>query len=141
MSNTSKKGTEQIAAARVFGERPRPPAGDKDTERQSLKAALVSMRDSEQRNLSRKTLLDRAKAAAEAITPEEDAAITAAARTDPDAQPNRALARRIGRPRSANPKQSVMLRLDPDVVERFKADGDGWQTRMNDALRKAAGLN
>ena len=42
----------------------------------------------------------------------------------------------------SNKKPPVgMLRLDPDVVERFKADGEGWQTRMNEALRKAAGLD
>ncbi|GGL66478.1 BrnA antitoxin family protein [Wenxinia marina] len=45
-----------------------------------------------------------------------------------------------GRPRAPNPKVQTTLRLDPDVVERFKADGPGWQTRMNDALRKAVGL-
>ncbi|MCQ0970676.1 BrnA antitoxin family protein [Paracoccus sp. TK19116] len=32
------------------------------------------------------------------------------------------------------------MRLDPEVIDRFKADGPGWQSRMNDALRKAAGL-
>lgn len=37
-------------------------------------------------------------------------------------------------------KRRVTLMLDPDVVERFKAGGKGWQTRMNAALRKAAGL-
>jgi uncharacterized protein (DUF4415 family) len=37
-------------------------------------------------------------------------------------------------------KVQIALRADRDVVERFKADGPGWQTRMNDALRKAAGL-
>ena len=46
-----------------------------------------------------------------------------------------------GRPRSENPKVAVSLRLDPDVVSRFKADGPGWQTRMNAALRQAVGLN
>ena len=30
--------------------------------------------------------------------------------------------------------------LDPDVIEHFKADGHGWQIRVNAALRKAAGL-
>ena len=45
-----------------------------------------------------------------------------------------------GRPRSEAPKVSTTLRLDPDVIEAFKADGPGWQTRMNAALRKAAGL-
>jgi uncharacterized protein (DUF4415 family) len=30
--------------------------------------------------------------------------------------------------------------LDPDIIEAFKAEGAGWQSRINDALRKAAGL-
>ncbi len=46
--------------------------------------------------------------------------------------------RPIGRPKQAVTKQKVMLRLDPDVIEAFKADGPGWQTRMNAALRAAA---
>lgn len=45
-----------------------------------------------------------------------------------------------GRPKAENPKVAVSLRLDQDVVARFKASGPGWQTRMNDALRDAAGL-
>ncbi len=47
---------------------------------------------------------------------------------------------RRGRPRSENAKQAVSLRLDSDIVEWFKNSGSGWQTRMNDALRKVAGL-
>ena len=47
---------------------------------------------------------------------------------------------RRGRPKAAVTKVSTTIRLDPDVVERFKADGPGWQGRMNEALRKAAGL-
>lgn len=45
---------------------------------------------------------------------------------------------RGGRPRGSD-KQSVTLRLDRDVIERFKAGGAGWQTRMNEALRHAGG--
>jgi uncharacterized protein (DUF4415 family) len=45
-----------------------------------------------------------------------------------------------GRPKSDNPKVAVSLRLDQEIVARFKASGPGWQTRMNDALRDAAGL-
>ena len=45
-----------------------------------------------------------------------------------------------GRPRAENPKIAVSLRLDQDVVAQFKASGPGWQTRMNRALREAAGL-
>jgi uncharacterized protein (DUF4415 family) len=32
------------------------------------------------------------------------------------------------------------LAADTEVVERFKAGGPGWQTRMDKALKKAAGL-
>jgi len=46
-----------------------------------------------------------------------------------------------GRPKAENPKVAVSLRLDPEVVRRFKAQGPGWQTRINAALREAAGLN
>jgi uncharacterized protein (DUF4415 family) len=45
---------------------------------------------------------------------------------------------RRGRPRSTNPKLLVTLRIDRDVVEAFKADGAGWQSRMNEALRIAS---
>ena len=45
-----------------------------------------------------------------------------------------------GRPKALNPKLQVTLRLDADVVEAFKAEGRRWQTRINAALRKAAGL-
>lgn len=43
-----------------------------------------------------------------------------------------------GRPPLKNPKVSQTLRLDADILEAFKSTGAGWQTRMNDALRKAA---
>ena len=33
-------------------------------------------------------------------------------------------------------KEPVALRLDPDVLAAFRADGPGWQTRMNAVLRK-----
>jgi uncharacterized protein (DUF4415 family) len=45
-----------------------------------------------------------------------------------------------GRPKLERTKVSTTLRLDPDVVARFKANGPGWQGRINTALRKAAGL-
>lgn len=45
-----------------------------------------------------------------------------------------------GRPKSDTTKTQTTLRLDPDVIDAFKADGPGWQSRMNAALRKAAGL-
>ena len=43
---------------------------------------------------------------------------------------------RRGRPRAPNRKVSTTIRFDKDVVEAFRAGGEGWQTRMNDALRQ-----
>lgn len=76
----------------------------------------------------------------EEMTPEEDAAITADALADPDAQPSDDLFRRRGRPFSEVTKEKISMRLDPDVVEYFRSTGPGWQSRMNEVLRKAAGL-
>lgn len=45
-----------------------------------------------------------------------------------------------GRPRTGNAKVSTTIRLSADVLEHFKADGPGWQTRIDAALRSAAGL-
>lgn len=36
-------------------------------------------------------------------------------------------------------KEQVTLRIDQDVLEHFQSGGPGWQERINDALRKAAG--
>jgi uncharacterized protein (DUF4415 family) len=36
-------------------------------------------------------------------------------------------------------KQQVTLRIDQDVLEHFQEGGAGWQDRINEALRKAAG--
>lgn len=93
-------------------------------------------REEEARQRARRSLAE--------ITPEEDAAINAGIAADPDTfeldDEWFAKARRGGRPKSAAPKESTTLRLDPDVLEHFKASGPGWQTRINAALRKAAGL-
>ena len=89
-------------------------------------------------------------------TPEESAAIDAAIADDPDtweatgplvpiaeADPELleayragklALPRRLGK---EHPKTRVTIRLDADIVERLRADGPGWQTRANAALREA----
>lgn len=32
------------------------------------------------------------------------------------------------------------VRLDSDVIEKFRSTGPGWERRINDVLRKAAGL-
>lgn len=42
-----------------------------------------------------------------------------------------------GRPRLATPKRQVTLRLDEDIIDRFRKTGPGWQSRINDILKKA----
>jgi uncharacterized protein (DUF4415 family) len=42
-----------------------------------------------------------------------------------------------GRPPLERPKLAVSIRLDQDVVEKFKASGPGWQSRINEVLKKA----
>lgn len=44
--------------------------------------------------------------------------------------------RNRGRPRKAEPKVPVTIRLDADVVGRLRGTGAGWQTRVNDILRR-----
>jgi uncharacterized protein (DUF4415 family) len=41
-----------------------------------------------------------------------------------------------GRPRADVTKVRVGLRLSPEVLAHFKASGDGWQTRIDAALRQ-----
>ncbi len=41
-----------------------------------------------------------------------------------------------GRPLSNNPKVSTTIRLSKEVIDHFRADGRGWQTRINEALRE-----
>lgn len=75
---------------------------------------------------------------------EEDSAITAAAKSDPDAQPltPRQLKAMVpikalrGRPRSESKKQLVSVRYSPEVIAYFKSTGEGWQSVMDSVLRK-----
>jgi uncharacterized protein (DUF4415 family) len=74
-------------------------------------------------------------------TPEEEAAIARGIASDPDTfvptdEEFAQMKRRGGRPKLANPKVAITVRYDADIVEQFKAGGDGWQTRMNNALRE-----
>ena len=45
-----------------------------------------------------------------------------------------------GRPKSADPKKQVTIRLDSIVLEKFRAMGPRWQSRINAELRKVLGL-
>lgn len=53
---------------------------------------------------------------------------------------------RIGRQRrrdsaeACGVRQQGTVRLDPDVLAKFREGGSGWQGRINAALRAAAGL-
>lgn len=40
-----------------------------------------------------------------------------------------------GRPKAEITKERISIRLSPDVLQRFRATGAGWQTRMDAALR------
>jgi len=42
-----------------------------------------------------------------------------------------------GRPKLDAPKEQVSIRLDKDVLARFRSQGPGWQSRVNEILRKA----
>ncbi|MEM8686546.1 MAG: BrnA antitoxin family protein [Pseudomonadota bacterium] len=63
-----------------------------------------------------------------------------ALRTKPPEPPKGKAKAKRGRPKSDNPKRQVTLRLDGEIIEHFKGSGRGWQTRINNALREAAGL-
>jgi uncharacterized protein (DUF4415 family) len=77
-------------------------------------------------------------------SPEEDAAVVAAAKADPDAQPltdeqlRAMVPMRVvrGRPKSASKKKLLSVRYSPEVVEYFKSTGEGWQARMDQVLRE-----
>jgi uncharacterized protein (DUF4415 family) len=45
-----------------------------------------------------------------------------------------------GRPRIENPKEAVKLRIDADVLAKFRESGPGWQTRINGILRAAVSV-
>jgi uncharacterized protein (DUF4415 family) len=93
------------------------------------------------------------------ISDEEDAELTRAATADPDnpiidermftrMRPVAEVAPEIVRrargqrgPQKSKPvKRLVSLRLDPEVISHFRRGGRGWQSRINQALRKAARL-
>jgi uncharacterized protein (DUF4415 family) len=81
-------------------------------------------------------------------TPEEEAAINRGIAADPDTAalstedmkalrpfPEVMAERRMGRPPKEHRKEQVSVRYDADVIAAFRATGEGWQTRMNNALR------
>jgi uncharacterized protein (DUF4415 family) len=75
---------------------------------------------------------------------EENAKIVAAAKADPDAQPMTAAQLNAmvpihavrGRPKLENKKLLLSVRYSTEVVEFFRATGEGWQARMDSVLRQ-----
>jgi uncharacterized protein (DUF4415 family) len=72
----------------------------------------------------------------------EDARIRAGIAADPDTHEvgdaEFALMRRPGRPLGSGTKTQITLRIDTVIVDKYKATGPGWQTRINDVLRANA---
>jgi len=66
--------------------------------------------------------------------------LTAAWFAGADLYDGKKLVRKGGRPKSENPKRSVNIRLDADLLDHLRASGPGWQSRVNETLRKASGL-
>ncbi|MGO4439970.1 BrnA antitoxin family protein [Rhizobium sp. RAF56] len=75
------------------------------------------------------------------LTDEQIAGLRPMREVLPDLAANidREIAKR-GRPKAELTKTPVTIRLDPDLVEHYKATGKGWQSRINDDLRKVSGL-
>ena len=88
-------------------------------------------------------------------TPQEDAIINAGIAADPDASELADVWFRGARPASeivphivershrvrgkqkGPTKERISIRLDADITAHFRAGGRGWQTRLNDTLRRA----
>jgi len=114
-----------------------------------MEAAAAAAMEGIQQDLEETRLAAARKAKALQLimpTDAEDASITAAALDDPDNQPLtheqldqfKPARRGRGRPAGSGTKVAINLRLDRDLLEAFKGTGDGWQTRLNDALREWA---
>jgi uncharacterized protein (DUF4415 family) len=76
--------------------------------------------------------------------PELTAELAARLRPAREVLPEHILAqfkRSPGRPKLASPKKQVTLRLDADVLDYWRGQGEGWQSRLNAVLRRQAGLS
>jgi uncharacterized protein (DUF4415 family) len=71
------------------------------------------------------------------ITPEQAAHARRFAELFPELAAN--MKRGRGRPATGAAKEAVTLRLDRQTVEKFKATGPEWRTKMAEALKGAAG--
>jgi uncharacterized protein (DUF4415 family) len=90
------------------------------------------------------------------ITDQEEARIQAGIASDPDnpewteadfkkARPfaemfpklAESIKRSRGRPALERPRKQISIRLDPDVIDKFKATGPKWQSKINEVLKRA----
>ena len=53
---------------------------------------------------------------------------------------DRFIRRGPGRPKSAVRKELTSVRLDPDVLDKLRQAGPGWQSQINTLLRRSLGL-
>lgn len=82
----------------------------------------------------RRASTSAARATSEPIDPDDAPELTEEWFDKADLYEGERLIRR-GRPPSPRPKQAVNIRLSADVLERFRATGPGWQTRIDRALK------
>ena len=112
--------------------------------------------DVEHLDRSRRAALEKLRRLPD-VSDENELQIIAAAQSDPDAPPlndarlarmrpmheaqpellAKLIRRKRGRPPVDGPKRQVTLRLDQEVIDHFRSGGPGWQTRINDHLRRA----
>lgn len=89
----------------------------------------------ESKRVSRHSLgSDLAKVSAHVIQPEEYDELPELT----DEMLARGTVNKGGRPRSLNPKRLISIRLTDDVIQRWRAMGPGWQTRMAEKLSRLA---
>jgi uncharacterized protein (DUF4415 family) len=124
-----KAGRRDFQAPRqrgVFSDQPAP--GERGGKDRTMTASV------------RKTRTSYGKADMKAVSdnPPWTKATTARAKSFDEAFPD--IARRARGPQKAPTKKQITLRLDARVVAHFKATGEGWQRRINEALKKAAGI-
>jgi uncharacterized protein (DUF4415 family) len=87
------------------------------------------------KRVSRRSLgSDLKKVAAHVIKPEEYEELPELS----DDMLARGKVNRGGRPRSENPKRLISIRLPEDVIQKWRATGPGWQTRMAEKLSRVA---
>jgi uncharacterized protein (DUF4415 family) len=70
------------------------------------------------------------------VDPDDAPALTDTFFADAEIREGARLVRRgRGRPRLPDAKRQVTIRLEPDLLDRLRATGPGWQTRLNEAVR------